>query len=86
MTTDRVWVCLADQRGRVLVNGQILAPNVASGPFAASAFRVFLGNASVKLRINGKLHSLPPGPSPGAYRVAPHGVSLLAAGTALPCH
>jgi hypothetical protein len=81
----RVWVCLEDQRGRVLVNGQILDPGVVSDSFVAPAFRIFLGNASVRLRINGQLRSVPSSPDPVAYSVTQRGVVALPAGGTVPC-
>ena len=40
----RVWACLQDQRGRLLINGQILPAGAVSQQFVSPAFRIFLGN------------------------------------------
>ena len=83
--TARVWVCLEDERGRLLINGQIFDPGVVSDSFVAPSFRIFLGNASIRLRINGKLRSVPSSPDPVAYSLTPRGILALPAGAKVPC-
>lgn len=80
-----VWVCLADKRGRALIDGQTLAPGVAARTYVGSAFRIFLGNGSVRLRINGRLTGVAGTPSPIAYSVTRRGPVELPAGTKSPC-
>jgi HEAT repeat protein len=82
--TARVWVCLVAQQGRALVKG-ILDPGVVSSSFVAPAFRIFLGNGSVRLRINGQLHSVPSSSDPVAYSVTQRGVLALLSGATAPC-
>jgi hypothetical protein len=84
VTTARVWVCLEDQRGRLLIN-QILEPGVVSDSFVSPAFRIFLGSELLRLRINGRLHSLPASPIPAAYRITQGGIVVLPAGATAPC-
>jgi hypothetical protein len=80
-----VWVCLQDARGRLLINGQIVQPGEISGRFASSAFRIFLGNGAVSLRINGRVHPLAPGSNPVGYRITQRAVVALAAGVQPAC-
>jgi hypothetical protein len=81
----RVWACLQDQRGRLLINGQILPAGAVSQQFVSPAFRIFLGNGSVRLRINGRVQSIPPSSNPVAYGVSQRGVAVLQAATVEPC-
>jgi len=76
-----VWVCLQDQRGRLPINGQILRTGTVTQQFVSPAFRIFLGNGSVRLRINGRVHNIPPSPNPVAYGVSQRGVAVLPTGT-----
>jgi hypothetical protein len=80
-----VWVCLQDARGRLLINGQILQPGEIRGRFASSAFRIFLGNGAVSLRIDGRVHPLAPNSRPVAYRISQSAVVALAAGVQPAC-
>ena len=80
-----VWICLQDQRGRLPINGQILRAGAVSQQFISPAFRIFLGNGSVRLRINGRVQSIPPSPNPVAYGVSQRGIAVLPAGTREPC-
>jgi hypothetical protein len=80
-----VWICLQDQRGRLPINGQILRAGAVSQQFVSPAFRIFLGDGSVRLRINGRVQSIPPSPNPVAYGVSHRGVAVLPAGTREPC-
>jgi hypothetical protein len=85
VATQRVWVCLQDARGRLLINGQILQPGEISRRFASSAFRIYLGNGGVSLRIDGRVHRVTPDPNPVAYGVSQHGIVALAAGVQPAC-
>jgi hypothetical protein len=80
-----VWVCLQDARGRRLIKGQILQPGERSGRFASPAFRIFLGNGAVSLRINGRVHPLATDSNPVAYRITQSAVVALAAGVQSAC-
>jgi len=85
VATGRVWVCLQDARGRALINGQVLQPGEISPQFASPAFRIYLGNGAVSLRIDGRVHHLNKDPNPVAYRVNQRGVVALAAGVQPGC-
>jgi len=80
-----VWICVQDQRGQLPINGQILRTRAVSQQFVSPAFRIFLGNGSVRLRINGRVQSIPPSPNPVAYGVSQRGVAVLPPGTREPC-
>ena len=85
VTTARVWICLEDERGRLLINGQIFDPGVVSDSFVAPSFRIFLGNASIRFRINGQLRSVPSSPDPVAYSLTRRGILALPAHAKVPC-
>jgi cytoskeleton protein RodZ len=76
-STAEVWVCLVDQAGKPLINGEILAAGDSRGPFRASAFELNLGNGSVQMRADDRDFAVPPSSSPLGYRITPSGVSPL---------
>jgi cytoskeletal protein RodZ len=76
--TGTVWVCLVDQSGKALVNGETLNAGDSRGPFHSSAFEVNLGNGAVQIRADGRDVGVPDSPSPLGYRVGPEGVRSLA--------
>jgi cytoskeleton protein RodZ len=75
--TADVWVCLVDQTGKPLINGEILAPGDTRGPFRATSFELNLGNGSVEIRADNRNFAHPPSSSPLGYRITPTGVSPL---------
>lgn len=83
--TAPVWVCLEDQRAHRLINGQTMAAGQASHLYLGTAFRIFLGNGAVRLRINGRERAIPASPNPVGYQVSPRGVTPLPAGSQPPC-
>ena len=46
-SSGTVWVCLVDDRGRALVNGETLVAGGARGEFRARAFEVTFDNGAV---------------------------------------
>jgi cytoskeleton protein RodZ len=76
-TTAEVWVCLVDESGKPLVNGEILPAGETRGPFRATTFDLNLGNGSVQMRADDRDFSVPPSSSPLGYRVTPSGVTPL---------
>ncbi len=82
--TDSVWVCLEDQSGRRLINGQTMTPGETNA-YRAGSFRLFLGHSGVKLRIDGRERAVPANPDPVGFRVAPGGLRPLPAGIQPPC-
>jgi len=83
--TAPVWVCLEDQTAHRLINGQIMAAGEASHLYLGTAFRIFLGNSAVRLRINGRERAIPASPNPVGYRVSPRRLTALPAGSQPPC-
>jgi hypothetical protein len=80
VATRRVWVCLEDAHGHLLINGQILDAGRVSQGFVSPAFRIYLGRGAVSFPINGCVHRVTPDPNPVAYRISRHGVVALRAG------
>jgi hypothetical protein len=76
-TTADVWVCLVDQTGKPLINGEILPGGQSRGPFRASAFELNIGNGSIDLRADDRAFAVPASSSPLGYRITPSGVSPL---------
>lgn len=68
-----VWVCLLDGRARPLVDGVILAPGEAVGPFRSGSFSLALGNGAVTMTVDGKQPKLPEPASPIGFSVSSAG-------------
>jgi cytoskeletal protein RodZ len=75
--TADVWVCLVDDRGRALVDGETLTPDEVRGPFDAPAFNVTFGNGSVDLTVDGQPAKVPPVAEPLGFRITPSGARKL---------
>jgi transcriptional regulator with XRE-family HTH domain len=73
LATGPVYVCLKAAGGRTLVKGQILTPNARTPTFRSSRFDLTLGNGNARLKINGKLASVPPVQSGIGYRITVKG-------------
>jgi cytoskeleton protein RodZ len=52
--TGQVYVCLVNGNGRVLIPGRIFAPGQVIPAVTAGKLLLTLGNASVKMKVNGK--------------------------------
>lgn len=76
-STAAVWVCLVDDRGRPLVNGETLAAGERRGPFDGVRFAVTFGNGSVELTVDGELAPIPAAPEPLGYRISATGLREL---------
>jgi cytoskeletal protein RodZ len=76
-STADVWVCLVDDRGRALVNGETLTAEEGRGPFNGSRFEVTFGNGSVEMTVDGQPAQIPPVAQPLGYRITAEGVSKL---------
>jgi cytoskeleton protein RodZ len=80
-----VFVCLtAPGQGR-LVNGRIVGPGDLRRTFRSRRFRLTLGNDRVRLRINGKLRSVPPVTSGIGYEITRAGRRTLPPGQRPTC-
>lgn len=71
--TGEVWICLLDGRGAPLVDGAILLPGEAEGPFRSGSFSLALGNGAVTMTVDGKQQSLPEPASPIGFTVDSRG-------------
>ena len=83
--TADVWVCLVDERGRHLVDGETLTTGDTRGPFSATGFEVTFGNGSVQMTVNGQPADIPPSASPINYRISSTAVKQLASGSGPSC-
>lgn len=83
--TGTVYVCVVDAAGRKLVPGRTLAAGQSLPPLRGPRFRVTLGNASVRLRVNGKVLPVPPSPRAINYEITPAGRRPLPPGSASVC-
>ncbi|HXR60440.1 MAG TPA: helix-turn-helix domain-containing protein, partial [Solirubrobacterales bacterium] len=68
-----VWVCLLNGRRSPLVDGRILAPGDAEGPFRSGSFTLALGNGAVTMTVDGKQANLPEPASPIGFAVGSDG-------------
>jgi cytoskeleton protein RodZ len=73
-STADVWVCLVDDAGRALVNGETLSADESRGPFSGDGFEVTLGNGSVEMTVDGEPEQIPAVAEPLGYRITPTGV------------
>jgi helix-turn-helix protein len=69
--TGRVYVCLVDGTGKALIPGVIFAPGQTVPTERASKLLLTLGNASVKLKVNGKPMSVAASTSSIGYLLEP---------------
>jgi len=72
-TKAELWVCLLDEDGEALVNGEVLPPGAEEGPFRSDSFTVSFGNGGVEMRIDGRDSEIPESGSPLGYEVGPGG-------------
>ena len=68
-----VWVCLVDANQQPLVNGLILAPGEAEGPFRSGSFTLALGNGAMTMIVDGQQQELPEPSSPIGFSVSSRG-------------
>jgi cytoskeletal protein RodZ len=83
--TDSVWVCLIDDRGHTLVDGETLTADQARGPYKARAYKVTFGNGAIRMTVDDKPVAIPDAGEPLGYRITPNGVSDLSAGAQPTC-
>jgi cytoskeleton protein RodZ len=67
--TAEVWVCLLDDGGGELVDGQILVAGAEEGPFRSGSFTVAFGNGEVSMTIDGEEADIPSTSSPVGYSI-----------------
>jgi hypothetical protein len=76
--TAAVWVCLVDDRQRKLIPGVTLQPGETRGVYHARRFDLLLGNASVKLYVDGTSRTIPPSSRAIGYAITSGGRHTLA--------
>jgi cytoskeleton protein RodZ len=54
-----VSACLVDATGKLAIPGTTLHEKLTAGPFHSKTFHLKLGNGNARLRINGKIHTVP---------------------------
>ncbi len=69
--TGPVYVCVVDGTGKQLIAGQIFNVGQTIPTETASKLMVTLGNASVKMKVNGTLVTVPPSASSIGYMLTP---------------
>ena len=83
--TGVVYVCMVGASGKKILNGATLSPGTTQPVYHGRRFVVTLGNNLVKMRVNGKLRSVPPVNNPITYVVTPRGRHTLPAAQAPSC-
>jgi hypothetical protein len=84
-STADVWVCLVNERGRPLVNGEVLAADEARGPFRSGSFEVTLGNGAIEIDADGEPIEIPEGGEPFSYRITTDGSRRVDPGSGPSC-
>jgi cytoskeleton protein RodZ len=75
--TGTVWVCLVDQAGKPLVNGETLSTGDSRGPFKAPELKLTLGNGEMQIELNGKQVPIPSAANPVGFDLTPQGAKPL---------
>jgi cytoskeletal protein RodZ len=84
VATAPVYVCLR-ARDKILVPAQTLPAGKKVGPFKARRFAMTFGNSNLRMRVNGKLRTVPPSSSAIGYVVDRRGRRPLPAGKQPTC-
>lgn len=77
--TGTVWVCLIDERGGELIDGETLAADQDRGPFKGREFVIGLGNGSIEITVDGEPIDVPSSSDPLGYRITREAASELPA-------
>jgi cytoskeleton protein RodZ len=77
--TGPVYVCLVDGTGKRLIPGQTFTPGQTIPTYTAPKLLLTLGNASVKMRVNGRPVTVAPSADPIGLMLVPTGHSSLSA-------
>jgi cytoskeleton protein RodZ len=75
--TGTVWVCLVDQSGKPLVNGETLTAGDSRGPFKSRELKLTLGNGEIRIDLNGKPVPIPAAANPVGFDLTPQGAKPL---------
>jgi cytoskeleton protein RodZ len=79
VATGQVYVCLVDGSGRKLIPGTIYNPGQRIPTETAPQLLLTLGNAAVRMKVNGAPVAVAPSRSSIGYRLTPRGHSVLSA-------
>ncbi|MCW2994560.1 MAG: hypothetical protein JWQ18_2055, partial [Conexibacter sp.] len=63
-----VFACLVDASGTARIPGTSLQQGSSAGPYRSKSFRLLLGNGNARLRVDGKLRTVPQ-VSPVAFKI-----------------
>lgn len=74
--TGEVYVCLRDTQGELIVN-ETLVPQGGERVFTGERFRLTVGRATIKVRVNGKSLKIPDTGAPVTYELKPGTRKLL---------
>ena len=85
VATGTVYVCLVDERGRVLIPGSTFSAGQQLPVARSRSMRLTLGNNQVQMRVNGQAVVVPASATAIAYRLTPAGARPLPAGQAPTC-
>ncbi len=85
VATGTVYVCLVDERGRVLIPGATFTAGQRVPVTRAQSMRMTLGNNQVLLRVNGRTVPVPASATAIAYQLSPQGARPLPAASAPTC-
>jgi cytoskeletal protein RodZ len=83
--TGTVWVCLVDQSGKALVNGETLSTGDTRGPFKAKSMQLTLGNGEIQVQLNGKQVQIPSAANPVGFDLTPQGAKPLSTADSPTC-
>jgi len=77
VATGEIYVCLVDQRGRVLIPGTTYSAGDQVPVQRARSMRLTLGNNQVQMRVNGQFVAVPASATAIAYELTPEGARTL---------
>lgn len=83
--TGTVYVCLVDDRGRKPLDGATLSAGADTRTYRARSFRLTVGNAQVRLLVNGRTVAVPSSSSAINFALSPAGARRLPEGQAAGC-
>lgn len=83
--TADVWVCLVDDNGNPVVDGETLTANESRGPFRSASFDATFGNGSIEMTVDDQPQTIPASASPLVYRITPNGAHTVGPSSAPSC-
>ena len=70
--TSDVYVCLRNSGDNLIVN-ETMTPATGNMSFRGKRFRLTVGNAAIRMRVNGKTLSVTPSPTATTFEITPRG-------------